>query len=51
MYELVERSAKKGLIYYQTYCCLMGRMMGLEPTNDRFTAGCVSLFTTFAMCA
>ena len=27
----------------------MGRSKGIEPSNDRFTAGCVNRFTTTAI--
>ncbi len=33
----------------QAFIARMGRIMGLEPTNDRFTAGCVNHFTISAI--
>src|SRR5574344_2552776 len=47
------KTTKKGLkplfFWYQTYAFNMGRSKGIEPSNDRFTAGCVNRFTTTAI--
>ena len=49
------KATKKGLkpifSWYQTYAFNMGRIVGIEPMHERFTAACVNLFTISAMYA
>lgn len=47
---ITNRSYKKKKAFIQGFICLMGRLMGFEPTSDGATIRCVNHFTTIAVC-
>lgn len=46
---ITNRSCKTKKAFIQGFICLMGRLMGFEPTSDGATIRCVNHFTIFAI--